>query len=66
MEYKINIESPEDFEKVYDLYEKIEKTKGTGRAKDAETLGTTTKKEVKATSALDTRGSFSEIAQRSY
>lgn len=66
MEYKINIESPEDFEKVYDLYETIAKSKGAGKAEKAETLGTVTKKATPTTSAIDTRGSFSDIAQKSY
>lgn len=66
MDYKINIESPEDFEKVYDLYEKIVKTSGSGKAEKAETLGTSPKKSVGNNGALDTRGSFSDIAQKSY
>lgn len=66
VDYKINIESPEDFEKIYDLYEAIQKTKGAGKSKDAETLGWLKDKTVSGKPVLDSRWSFSEMALASF
>jgi hypothetical protein len=63
LDYNINLEEPKDFEKIYKLYNTINKTKWTWNSSQAETIGTQQKKNV-GSAKIATNGSWSDVVER--
>ena len=63
LDYNINLEKPEDVEKVYNLYSTLNKTQGAGNSSKAETLWNNNKKNVTNTK-VSTMWSWSDVTER--